>query len=82
MEFAANHIDRAVIVGVLVGEHSAVQRADWIGCPAAAHIVDPPETRLVLKHQFDRLRPRPALDDFGEGAGEFFFHASGAAGSL
>ena len=61
----------AVGVGVHVGEHRLAQRSNRLRRPAAAHVVDPAEARLVLEHEPDRpLRPLGA--DAGEKLGEFF----------
>jgi hypothetical protein len=75
VEFAAEHIDRGIGVGVLVREHGLAQRAHGLGCPAAAHVVDAAESRLVLEHQPERGLAGPERADLGEPLGEFFFHS-------
>ena len=75
VEFTGEHIHGSIGVGGLVGQHGLAQRAHRLGSPAAAHIVDAAEARLVLEHQLDRLFARPERAEFGELAGEFFPHS-------
>src|SRR5665213_1746252 len=82
VELAAEDVDGGIGVGVLVGQHGLAQWAQRLGRPAAAHVVDAPEARLVLEHQLDRGLARPERADLGEAFGEFFFHACCASGSL
>jgi len=65
IELAADHIDRTVGIGVLVGQHSPAQRTHRQWRPAAAHVIDPSKARLVLEHQLDRVRPYPGGDGLG-----------------
>ena len=76
VEFSGADIYRAKNIGVLMRQHALAQRTDWLGRPAPAHIRDPPEARLVLKHQLDGLALRPVFADLGERFGEFFFHSA------
>src|SRR5579859_780503 len=64
VEFAGLDIRSSVGVGVLMGEHSLAQRAHRFGRPAAAHVVDASEARLVLEHQLDRASRGPERSDF------------------
>ena len=82
VEFTGEHIHGGVGVGVLVGQHGLAQRAHRLGSPAATHVVDASEARLVLEHQLDRLFARPERAEFGEALGEFFFHSCCACASL
>ena len=50
VELASVNVHRSVRIGVLVGEHRGADRADRLGCPGVAHIVDTTKARLVLKH--------------------------------
>jgi hypothetical protein len=60
---------------VLMREHGLTHRANWFWSPAAAHIVDAPEPRLVLKHQSDGFA-LPVFAEVLERFEEFFFHSS------
>jgi hypothetical protein len=75
VEFAAEHIDRSISIGRLVSEHGLAQRAYGSGCPAAAHVVDAAESRLVLEHQPERGLVWPERAHLGKPLGEFFFHS-------
>jgi len=53
VEFAAEHIDCGLGVGVLVRQQGLARRAQGFGRPAAAHAAAASESRLVLEHQPD-----------------------------
>lgn len=54
-----------------MGEHGLAQGTHRLGCPAPAHIVDAPETRLVLKHRPDGFA-LPVFAEVLERFEEFF----------
>ena len=72
VEFAGLDIHCRVGLGGLVGQHGLAQRAHQFGRPAAAHVVEASEARLVLTHQLDRGLAGPERADLGESLGEFF----------
>ena len=62
-------------IGVLVCQHGLARRTHRPWCQEAAHIVDAPEARLVLKHQSDGFA-LPVFAEVLERFEEFFFHSS------
>lgn len=72
--------DRAVSMGVFVGEHGLDERAHGFLVPAASALAGASETRFVLKHQPPWLAVVPAFYDFTHAPLKFFSQSPRARG--